>query len=119
MYRTCAFCNGKLDGDGGPSGLGVGRRLAFDEWKGRLWVICPKCSRWNLAPLDDRLERIDALARAARDGRVAAASEQVALIRWQRYGLGRGGKPPRHGRANWRYGEQFRARRAKRVKFVV
>src|SRR2546430_502545 len=84
MYRTCAFCNGKLDGDGGPSGLGVGRRLAFDEWKGRLWVICPKCSRWNLAPLDDRLERIDALARAARDGRVAAASEQVALIRWQR-----------------------------------
>src|SRR6266853_4519476 len=58
MYRTCAFCNGKLDGDGGPSGLGVGRRLAFDEWKGRLWVICPKCSRWNLGPLDDRLEQI-------------------------------------------------------------
>src|SRR5256885_1454570 len=45
MYRTCAFCNGKLDGDGGPSGPGVGRRLPFDEWKGRLWVICPKCSR--------------------------------------------------------------------------
>jgi len=68
MYRTCAFCNGKLDGDGGPSGLGVGRRLAFDEWKGRLWVICPKCSRWNLAPLDDRLEQIEALARAAGEG---------------------------------------------------
>src|SRR5207248_1480343 len=48
MYRTCAFCNSKLDGDGGPSGLGVGRRLAFDEWKSRLWVICPKCSRWNM-----------------------------------------------------------------------
>jgi len=79
MYRTCAFCNGKLDGDGGPSGLGVGRRLAFDEWKGRLWVICPKCSRWNLAPLDDRLEKIEALARAAGEGRVAAATEHVAL----------------------------------------
>src|SRR2546422_5065943 len=65
MYRTCAFCNGKLDGDGGPSGLGVGRRLAFDEWKGRLWVICPKCARWNLGPLDDRLEQIEALARAS------------------------------------------------------
>ena len=60
MYRTCAFCNGRLDGDGGPTDLGVGRRLAFDEWKGRLWVICPRCSRWNLAPLDDRLERIEA-----------------------------------------------------------
>src|SRR5439155_10872680 len=31
MYATCAFCNAKLDGDGGPSGLGVGRRIAFDE----------------------------------------------------------------------------------------
>src|SRR5204863_350939 len=81
MYRTCGFCNGKLGGDGGPSGLGVGRRLAFDEWKGRLWVICPKCSRWNLAPLDDRLEQIEALARAANSGSVAAATEQVALIR--------------------------------------
>src|SRR3989442_11727220 len=95
MYRTCAFCNSKLDGDGGPSGLGVGRRLAFDEWKSRLWVICPKCSRWNLAPLDDRLERIEALARAAREGRVAAATEQVALIRWQGYDFVRVGKPPR------------------------
>src|SRR5947208_5405743 len=74
MYRTCGFCNGKLGGDGGPSGLGVGRRLAFDEWKGRLWVICPKCSRWNLAPLDDRLEQIEALARAANSGSVAAAT---------------------------------------------
>src|SRR5258708_22006874 len=104
MYRTCAFCNGKLDGDGGPSGLGVGRRLAFDEWKGRLWVICPKCSRWNLAPLDDRLEPIEALARAAGAGRVAAATEHVALIRWQSYDLVRVGKPRRGGVGPLRYG---------------
>jgi hypothetical protein len=119
MYRTCAFCNGKLDGDGGPSGLGVGRRLAFDEWKGRLWVICPKCSRWNLAPLDDRLERIEALARAAGEGRVAAATEQVALIRWQTYDLVRVGKPRRLEFATWRYGERLRARRREQLKFVV
>src|SRR5437660_1047085 len=55
MYQTCAFCNAQLDGDGGPSGLGVGRRIAFDEWRGRLWVICRACGRWNLTPLDDRL----------------------------------------------------------------
>src|SRR6266576_832295 len=79
MYRTCAFCNSKLDGDGGPSGLGVGKRLAFDEWKGRLWVICPRCSRWNLTPLDERLERIEALARVAREGRVAAVGLAVAV----------------------------------------
>src|SRR6266566_3870693 len=111
MYRTCAFCNGKLDGDGGPTDLGVGRRLAFDEWKGRLWVICPRCSRWNLAPLDDRLERIEALARAASDGRVAAATDEVALIRWHGYDLVRVGKPRRLELATWRYGERLRARR--------
>lgn len=119
MYRTCAFCNGKLDGDGGPSGLGVGRRLAFDEWKGRLWVICPRCGRWNLAPLDDRLERIELLARAAGEGRVAAATEQVALIRWQVYDLVRVGKPRRLELAAWRYGERLRARRREQLRFVV
>src|SRR2546429_1975504 len=119
MYRTCAFCNGKLDGDGGPTDLGVGRRLAFDEWKGRLWVICPRCSRWNLAPLDDRLERIEVLARAAGDGRVAAATDQVALIRWRGYDLVRVGKPRRLELATWRYGERLRARRQEQLKFVV
>src|SRR5438445_102521 len=111
MYTTCAFCNGKLDGDGGPSGLGVGRRLAFDEWKGRLWVICPRCSRWNLAPLEERWEKVEALARAARAGRVAAATAQVALIRWQAYDLVLVGKPPRLELATWRYGERPKARR--------
>src|SRR5256885_10282636 len=119
MYTTCAFCNGKLGGDGGPSGLGVGKRLAFDEWRGRLWVICPRCTRWNLAPLDDRLERIETLARAAGEGRVAAATEQVALIRWQGYDFVRVGKPPRLEFATWRYGERLKARQREQLKFVV
>src|SRR3989454_1728865 len=119
MYTTCAFCNGKLDGDGGPSGLGVGRRLAFDEWKGRLWVICPKCSRWNLAPLEERWEKVEALGRAAREGRVAAATAQVALIRWRAYDLVQVGKPPRLEFATWRYGERLKARRREQMKFVL
>jgi hypothetical protein len=120
MFRTCAFCNAPFDGDGGPSRLGVGRRLAFDEWRGRLWVVCSKCSRWNLTPLDDRLERIEAVARAARDeGRVAAATEQVALIRWQRYDFVRVGKPLRVELSTWRYGERLRTRQRERMKVVV
>ena len=119
MYTSCAFCNATLDGDGGPSGLGVGRRLAFDEWKARLWVVCPKCSRWNLTPLDDRLERIEAVARAAADARLLASTEQVALLRWQRYDLIRIGKPLRVELAGWRYGERLRARNRERAKVVV
>lgn len=119
MYRTCAFCNAPLDGDGGPSGLGVGRRLAFDEWRGRLWVVCVRCARWNLTPLDDRLERIEAVARAARDGRMLASTEQVALLRWARYDLIRVGKPLRLELAGWRYGERLKARSRERAKVVV
>jgi hypothetical protein len=119
VYRTCAFCNAPLDGDGGPSGLGVGRRLAFDEWRGRLWVVCAKCARWNLTPLDDRLERIEAVARVARDGRMLASTEQVALLRWDRYDLIRVGKPLRVELAGWRYGERLKARSRERAKVVV
>src|SRR3989475_12735804 len=78
-----------------------------------------KCARWNLAPLDDRLEQIEALARAANSGRVAAATEQVALIRWQSYDLVRVGKPRRMEFATWRYGERLKARRREQLKFVV
>jgi hypothetical protein len=120
VFKTCAFCNAPFDGDGGPSGLGVGRRLAFDEWRSRLWVVCSRCSRWNLTPLDDRLERIEAVARAARDeGRVAAATEQVALIRWQRYDFVRVGKPLRVELSTWRYGERLRTRQRERMKVVL
>ncbi len=123
MFKTCAFCNAPFDGDGGPSGLGVGRRLAFDEWRGRLWVVCSKCSRWNLTPLDDRLERIESVARAARDerggSRVVAATDQVTLIRWQRYDFVRVGKPLRVELATWRYGERLRTRQRERMKVVI
>ena len=119
MYATCAFCSGAFTGDGGPSGLGVGRRVAFDEWKGRLWVICGSCSRWNLAPLDDRLERIEAVARAAAQGVIVASTEQVSLIRSGAYDLVRVGRPPRLEYATWRYGERIKARRREQLKYVV
>lgn len=119
MFSSCAFCNAAFDGDGGPSGLGVGRRIAFDEWKGRLWVVCPRCGRWNLTPFDDRLERIEAVARAASQGRVAASTLQVSLIRWERYDFVRVGKPPRIELATWRYGERLRNRQRERMKVVV
>jgi hypothetical protein len=119
VFRTCAFCNASFDGDGGPSGLGVGRRIAFDEWKGRLWVVCPRCSRWNLTPFDDRLERIEAVARAANQGRIAASTPQVSLIRWQRYDFVRVGRPPRIELATWRYGERLRNRQRERMKVVL
>lgn len=119
MYTTCAFCSGPLGGDGGPSGLGVGRKLAYDGWKSRAWVICAKCARWNLTPFDTRLDTIAALDGMAGTGRVAASSEQVALIRSGPYDIVRVGKPPRVEMAGWRYGERMKARERERLKVVV
>jgi hypothetical protein len=119
VYATCAFCNGAFAGDGGPSGLGVGRRFAFDEWKGRLWVVCGRCARWNLAPFDDRLERIEALADAAAQGKLLAKTDQIALLRWQGYDLVRVGRPPRVELASWRYGERLKQQSREKAKIVV
>jgi hypothetical protein len=65
VFTACAFCAGALGGDGGPSGLGVGRRFSFDPWKSRAWVICQRCNRWNLTPFDERIDTINALDRMA------------------------------------------------------
>ncbi len=119
MYTTCAFCSGALGGDGGASGLGVGRRFAFDGWKVRAWVICQRCGRWNLTPYDTRLDTIGSLERMAAPGRVAATTDQVALIRAGPYDLVRVGKPPRVEMAGWRYGERLKARERERLKVVV
>lgn len=119
MFATCAFCSGALGGDGGPSGLGVGRKLSFDPWKSRAWVICQRCSRWNLTAVDERLDTIAALDRMAAGGRVAATSAQVALIRVGPYDVVRVGKPPRVEMASWRYGERLKARERERLKVIV
>ena len=119
MYTTCAFCSGALGGDGGASGLRVGKRFAFDEWKSRAWVICQRCGRWNLTPLDTRLDAIGALERMAAQGRVAATTDQVALVRAGAYDVVRVGKPPRIEMAGWRYGERLKARERERLKVII
>lgn len=119
MYHTCAFCSGALGGDGGASGLAVGRRFAYDGWRSRAWVICQRCGRWNLTPVDTRLDTVAALERMADAGRVAATTDQVALIRLGAYDVVRVGKPRRVEMAGWRYGERIKAREKERLKVVV
>ncbi len=119
MYTECAFCAGSLGGDGSASGLGVGRRFAFDGWKSRAWVICQRCSRWNLTPYDTRLDTIGQLERMTSAGRAAASSEQVTLFRLGAYDVVQIGRPPRVEMATWRYGERMKARQRETLKVYV
>jgi hypothetical protein len=59
MYSTCLFCNRSLGENQVIEAFPVGRRLAFDPRKGRLWAVCGTCRRWNLSPLEERWEAVE------------------------------------------------------------
>jgi hypothetical protein len=92
----------------------VGHRIAFDGERGRLWVVCERCRRWNLSPLDERWEAIEECERTYRDTPESFSTDNIGLAR-----LGGGlelvriGRPQRREFAAWRYGRQFLRRRIK------
>ena len=57
MYSTCLFCHASLGANEMLEHFPVGRRIAFDTARGRLWVICPSCSQWSLSPQGRRKNR--------------------------------------------------------------
>ena len=81
MFSTCLFCHSRLGANESIEAFPVGRRLAFDPLKGRLWVVCGACGRWNLAPLEERWEAIEAAEKLYRDTRLRVATDQMGLAR--------------------------------------
>jgi hypothetical protein len=111
VYSTCLFCKGKLGSNEVIEHFPVGNRLAFDAEKGRLWVVCTRCGRWNLSPLEERWEAVEACERLFRETRTRAATEHIGLARLPAgLDLVRIGRPQRPEFAAWRYGDQFRSR---------
>ncbi len=110
------FCTKPLGSNEVVETFPVGRRLAFDAAKGRLWVVCRKCERWNLSPLEERWEGVEQCERIFRDTRVRVSTENVGLARHpEGLELVRIGKPLRPEFAAWRYGDQFGRRRRRHV----
>ena len=111
MYQTCIFCKKPLGSNEVVESFPVGRRLAFDASKGRLWVVCTRCQRWNLTPLEDRWEAVEDCERLFRATPMRASTENIGIAR-HREGLDlvRIGEPQRGEFAAWRYGDQFRRR---------
>jgi hypothetical protein len=80
MYSTCLFCRADLGRNDLIETFPVGRRLAVDPAKGRLWVICSVCKRWNLSPLEERWEALEDAERIAEKLRPEAASDHIELF---------------------------------------
>ncbi len=111
VYATCLFCSEALGRNESIENFPVGRRLAFDAAKGRLWVVCPSCARWNLTPLEVRWEAIEEAERAYRDMKLRTATENIGLATLNDgTELVRIGKPLLPEFAAWRYGDVFRRR---------
>jgi hypothetical protein len=112
MYSTCLFCNQALGSNEIIEAFPVGRRLAFDQRRGRLWVVCLKCERWNLTPLEERWDAIENCERLFRDTHKRVSTENIGLARLSEgLELVRIGEPLRPEFAAWRYGDQFGRRR--------
>ena len=116
MYSTCLFCKTDLGANEAVEHFPVGRRLAFDAAKGRLRVVCRKCERWNLTPVEERWEAIEECERSYRGTKLRVSTDQIGLARLSEgLELVRIGKPLRPEFAAWRYGDQFGRRRRKNM----
>src|SRR6476661_4164992 len=120
MYSTCLFCNESLGTNEIIEHFPVGRRLAFDAARGRLWVVCRRCERWNLTPLEERWEAIEACEREFRSTKLRVSTDEIGLARVKEgLELVRIGAPQRPEMAAWRYGDQFRRRRRRHYAMVA
>ena len=110
------FCHKPLGANEVIETFPVGRRLAFDAARGRLWVVCRKCERWNLSPLEERWEAVEDCERIFRATRVRVSTENIGLARHpEGLSLVRIGEPMRPEFAAWRYGDQFGRRRRRTI----
>ena len=114
MFSTCLFCHTALGRNEVVEAFPVGRRLAFDAARGRLWVVCRSCDNWNLSPLEERWEAVEACERLYRGTTIRVSTDNIGLAT-MRDGtdLVRVGRPLRPEFAAWRYGARIRRRRAR------
>jgi hypothetical protein len=116
VYSTCLFCNADLGKNEIIEHFPIGRRLAFDASKGRLWVVCRRCERWNLTPIEERWEAIEECERVFAETRLRVSTDNIGMAKLREgLELVRIGSALRPEMAAWRYGDQFGRRRRKHM----
>lgn len=119
MYSTCLHCHRALGRNEAIEEFPIGRRLAFDAAKGRLWAVCGSCGRWNLSPIEERWEAVESCERVYRARKLRAQTDNIGLARLDDgTDLIRIGMPLRPEFAAWRYGGVFRRRLHKRIAII-
>ncbi len=113
MLGRCFFCYRPFPLNGSLEGLALGRRVAFDPERGRLWLVCASCGRWTLVPIEERWEVLEALERMVAGARVLGRTDHMALLSVRDLEIVRIGRADLREETRWRYGPEFAARRAR------
>jgi ribosomal protein L37E len=117
VFTHCLFCQSPFPEHGALEHLGVGERIAFDPDLGRLWIVCRRCGRWTLAPIEERWEALEELEHltaggqpGARSARLLSRSDNVELFESGPLTIIRVGRTERLEEAWWRYGQRLQKR---------
>jgi hypothetical protein len=114
MLSQCIYCHVQLPQNQTLEHFSLGRRIAFDPSRGRLWAICSSCRRWNLAPIEERWEALEELERLTHDrGRLLSQTDAISLFKAEDLDVVRVGKAKLVEEAWWRYGQELQRRRAR------
>lgn len=112
MFTRCLSCHREFPPNETLEHAPLGRRVAYDPERGRLWTICSACRSWTLAPFEERWEALEELERAVRDRAVLLSeTDHVSLLRDGRLEIVRVGRAGLQEQAWWRYGREFLRRR--------
>jgi hypothetical protein len=112
MFTRCLFCHGSFAENDRLAHMPRGRRIAYDPEQGRLWAVCSRCHRWNLAPIEERDAALYELERLARDhARPLGHTANVSLLGAGSLTLVRVGDAGLVEQAWWRYGRELRRRK--------
>lgn len=112
MLTSCLACHEPFPANETVEHFPVGRRIAFDPRRGRLWAVCGSCARWTLAPFDARWEALEELERLTRDrARLLAETDNVGLLTVGDVELVRVGHAGLREESWWRFGKEYAVRR--------
>lgn len=112
MYTRCLVCATPFEPNEELEHAPLGRRVAFDPVRGRLWVVCRTCRRWSLMPIEERWEALDELDKLVTDkATLLSQTDNIALFRHGPLEIVRVGRAERTEEAWWRYGRELASRR--------
>ena len=81
MYSDCLRCDAALGRNAELTRLPIGRRIAFDATRARVWVVCPSCDQWNLVPIEERWETLEECERLSSGAEVRADGAGIGVAR--------------------------------------